>query len=101
MRKGLLYMFAAVLLGAVMMIFPQWIFWVSYATSADTLNERSYGAPEQRFGDALTVSPKEWELFGAPEEPTAGQSAAFGDVGIFLVAFILALVARFIYKRRS
>lgn len=100
MKKALLYVFTAVLLGAVMMLFPQWIFWVSYATSAEILNGGSY-ALERSFGEALSVSPKEWEFTRLPEKPSYEQTTSYEGVEIFLVSFVLAVIVRFFYKRRA
>lgn len=95
-KKVLMYVFTAVLLGAVMMILPQWIFWVSYATSGEVAKEDA-----GLFMHALSSSPKEWLFSGVPEKPSYEETASYGDVWIFLVSFVLALAVRFLYKRRA
>ena len=98
MKKALLYVFTAVLLGVAMMVFPQWIFWISYATSDDA----AMGVPrEGSFEEVLSYSPKEWHFSGVPEKPSYEQTASYKDVEILALCFVLALTVRFLYKRRA
>ncbi len=94
MKKALLYVLTAVVLGAAVMIFPQWIFWISYAGTGIANEDAGL------FGRALSTSPKEWQFADVPESPSYEQTASFREVEIFLVALVLALGVRFFYKRR-
>jgi hypothetical protein len=88
----LLYVLTATLLGAALMILPQWIYWISYATGP---------VRYQSFDQDLYNSPKEWDFSRVPEKPSYKQTAWFEGAEIFLVGFVLALVVRFLFKRRA
>ena len=98
MKKTMLYVSTAVLLGVAIMIAPLWFSWTSQATLAfdekpedfvELLSEsaQTFGKWEDIQGDFYQVS----------HEPTA----LYEGAGIFAVGFILALAARFIVKRRA
>ncbi|MCK4320157.1 hypothetical protein KAW11_00935 [Candidatus Bathyarchaeota archaeon] len=98
MKKTVLYVSTAVLLGIAMMITPLWFSWTSQVTIA--LEEK----PED-FVELLCYSAqsfRKWEdvqrdSYQVSHKPTA----AYEGVEIFAVGFILALAARFIIKRRA
>lgn len=97
MKKTVLYVSAAVLLGVAMMITPLWFSWTSQATI--TLEDH------EDFVELLSESAlsfRRWEdiqgdFYQVGHEPTASHEG----VEIFAVGFILALAARFIVKRRA
>lgn len=98
MKRTVLYVFTAVLIGVAVMITPLWFSWASQVTIA----------PEQKpenFVENLCESAqsfRKWEdvqrdSYQVGHEPTA----SYEGVEIFAVGFLLALAARFIIKRRA
>ena len=97
MKKTVLYVSTAVLLGVAMMITPLWFSWSSQATIA--LEE----TPED-FVALLcesAQSSRKWEdIQRGFYEVSPETTASYEGVEIFAIGFVLALVARFIVKRR-
>ena len=98
MKKTVLYVITAVLLGISMMIVPLWFSWASQVTF-DT-EEKNLDFTEALLRAAST--PERWEDAQRDSDQVSHKStAAYEGVEIFAVGFILALAARFIIKRRA
>jgi hypothetical protein len=98
MKKTVLYVSAAVLLGVAMMIIPLWFSWTSQATT--TLEEK----PKDFIG-LLSESAQtfgKWEdVQGDFYQVSHETTSSYEGVEIFAIGFILALAVRFIVKRRA
>ncbi|UCF58708.1 MAG: hypothetical protein JSV15_06555 [Candidatus Bathyarchaeota archaeon] len=98
MKKTVLYVSTAVLLGVAMMITPLWLSWTSQATLA--LEEKPEDFVELLCESALSF--RRWEdIQGDFHQVNQETTASYEGVEIFAVGFILALAARFIVKRRA
>jgi len=99
MKKTVLYVSTAVLLAVAVMITPLWFSWTSQVTFAtETKNLGDFA--ETLYLAAST--PKRWEDVQRDTYQVSYEStASYEGVEIFAIGFILALVARFIVKRRA
>ena len=97
MKKTALYASTAVLLGVIMMIIPLWFSWSSQATTV-------LGEDSEDFVTLLCESAQssgKWEnIQGDFYEVSHETTASYEGVEIFAIGFVLALVARFVIKRR-
>jgi hypothetical protein len=98
MKKTVLYVSTAVLLGVAMMITPLWFSWVSQATIAFEEKPEDFvgllSESAQTFGKWEDI---QGDFYQVSHEPMA----LYEGVGIFAVGFFLALAVRFIVKRRA
>lgn len=98
MKKTVLYVSTAVLLGVAMMIEPLWFSWSSQATTV-------LGEGHEDFVTLLCESAQssgKWEDIQRDfYEGSHEAAASYEGVEIFAIGFVLALVARFVVKRRA